>query len=99
MGHASGLLSSPSSDSSPEGSRRRQRHHELGVTTSQSQLDRAGCELGGDLLRGRRQGVLQRQPDRRVQGRGETLGQRTSLITPRGGRDFQLAVDALDVRS
>ena len=99
VGHRPGALSSPSSDSSPEASRRRERHHELGVTTSQPELDRPRRELGGDLLGRRRQGVLQRQPDRRVQRRGETLGERTSLITPRPGRDLQLAVDALYVRS
>jgi len=77
----------------------RERHHELGVTASQSQLDRPRCELGGDLLRRRGQGVLQGKPDRRVERRGETLCERTSLVSPCLGGDLQLVVDALDVRS
>src|SRR4029453_11935296 len=56
-------------------------HHELGVASTQAQLDRSRRELGVALPARRRQRVLQGEPDPRLQRRDQPLGERPSLVT------------------
>ena len=87
------------SASSDGGIGRRRRDHELGLAAPKPELDRAGCELDRDLLGGRRQRVLQRQPDRRIQRRGEPRRRARAPPHPRPAAVIvELAVDVLDVR-
>jgi hypothetical protein len=78
--------------------RGRRGHHEPELAPSEPQLDRAGRQLDRDLLGGDRQRVLQRQPDRGVQRRGEALRELPSLLATRLSDGIELRVDALDVR-
>ena len=61
---------------------RRWSHDETGVPAAQPHLDRARREVAGDLVRGRRQGLQQHQPGRRVERRGEALSECASIIAP-----------------
>ena len=72
-------------------------HHELRVTPAQAQLDRAWCELPGDLLGGRRQGVLEVEEQRGLEGGDEPLGDGTGLFIPRLGGQEQMAADVFDI--
>jgi hypothetical protein len=74
-------------------------HHEFGIAAAQAQLDRARREFGGDLLRRRRQHVLQGESGRRVQRCDQALGQRASVVTTGLGSNHELAVEVLDVQS
>ena len=76
----------------------RHRHCELGVTAPQTQLHRAWCQVGGDLLGRRRQHVQKGEADRRVQGSGETLRKRPGVLATGLGDSLQLAVDLVDIR-
>ena len=78
---------------------RRRCHHELRVTSSQPQLNRARSELAGDLLRRRRQHVLQGETDRCVQRCDKALSKGTSFVTASLGGNRKLAVNVVDVRS
>ena len=78
---------------------RRWCHHELRLTPSESELDRAGGQLDRDLLRRGRQRVLDREPDGGIQRLGEASRELARLLTARLGGGVELRVDALDERS
>ena len=75
----------------------RRRHDEVGLAGAQAQLDRAGRELARDLVRGGRQRVEQHQPDRRLERRGQPLGERAGVLAAGVGGDGELATEVLDV--
>ena len=69
------------------------RHDELRLAPAEPQLDRAGRQLDRDLLRGGGERVLEGQPDRRVQGGGEALRERSGLLAARLRGGVELSVD------
>ena len=77
---------------------RRWCHHELRLTPSESELDRAGGQLDRDLLRRGRQRVLDREPDGGVQRLGEASRELSRLLTARLSGGVELRVDVLDER-
>ena len=78
---------------------RRWCHHELRLTPSEPDLDRAGGQLDRDLFRRGRQRVLDREPDGGIQRLGEASRELSRLLTARLGGGVELRVDTLDERS
>lgn len=72
-------------------------YHELKVTSTQPQFDRARCEFARDLFCGRSQHILQSESNGRVQRCDKTFGKRTSIITAGLGSDRKLPIEVLDV--
>lgn len=75
------------------------RDNELGVASAEAHIDRARCELAGDLARGDRQCLQQNEPGSRLEGRGEALGEGAGLLTACFGGNFKLVLKIVDVLS
>ena len=71
---------------------------ELRVAAAQSHVDRSGCELAGDLLGSVGQGLEQREADRRLQRRGQPIGQGGRFGAAGRGCDSQFVPYPVDVR-
>ena len=77
---------------------RRRADGELRIAAAQSHVDRPGCQLAGDLLRRVGQRLEQREANRRIQRRGQSIRQRLRVRAARGRRDTQLVTHPVDIR-
>jgi len=77
--------------------RRRDADDEADVPAPQSDVDGAGSQLRGQLLGRGRQRTQQGQPERRLERRGEPLGERPRFVTTDLGGRHQLPAELVDV--
>ena len=85
--------------SSASGSRARLGDDELDLASAQPHVDRAGCEVAGDLAGRGRQGVEQHEPRRGIQSGGEPLGDGAGVFRAVRRGIHQLALQVADVLS
>ena len=73
------------------------RYNELGVASAQAHIDRARCEVAGDLARSDRQCLQQNEPGGGLERRGESLGKCAGFVATRFSGNFQLVLEVVDV--
>src|SRR6516165_4123450 len=81
-----------------EGIRQCGRHDEARIAPAQADVDRAGREVARDLVGRCGQRLEQREPGRRLQRRGQPLGELASLVTGHLGGRGQLLAERCDIR-
>ena len=79
--------------------RRRSGHDEARLPPTEAQLHGPGGQVGGDLAGRITEGIEQGQPDSRIDGGEQALGQGPGVLPAGLGRREQLVVHVLDVSS